>query len=212
MLEFFEDFKNDERVSAMIFDPSGLVVSIVYALPIAQKIKEAVDSGKTIIVRSDFMTSTDYLMASGASEISASTYSIIDIQGFGGARQYLKNFFEKFLITPRIYAAGDYKTGPESFLRDSMSDEAKVNLSFFEPLWKKWVDFVFANRGVDLQWVADESFKDIISGKTTPTTSALDWNFIDFQEEEEEKKHDMRLLPEAAKKIQVASGVHIAKK
>ena len=192
MLEFFEDFKNDERVSAMIFDPSGLGVSIVYALPIAQKIKEAVDSGKTIIVRSDFMTSTDYLMASGASEISASTYSIIDIQGFGGARQYLKNFFEKFLITPRIYAAGDYKTGPESFLRDSMSDEAKVNLSFFEPLWKKWVDFVFANRGVDLQWVADESFKDIISGKTTPTTSALDWNLIDFQEEEED--FDKRMI------------------
>ncbi len=192
MLEFFEDFKNDERVSAMIFDPSGLGVSIVYALPIAQKIKEAVDSGKTIIVRSDFMTSTDYLMASGASEISASTYSMIDIQGFGGARQYLKNFFEKFLITPRIYAAGDYKTGPESYLRDSMSDEAKVNLSFFEPLWKKWVDFVFANRGVDLQWVADESFKDIISGKTTPTTSALDWNLIDFQEEEED--FDKRMI------------------
>ena len=192
MLEFFEDFKNDERVSAMIFDPSGLGVSIVYALPIAQKIKEAVDSGKTIIVRSDFMTSTDYLMASGASEISASTYSIIDIQGFGGARQYLKNFFEKFLITPRIYAAGDFKTGPESYLRDSMSDEAKVNLSFFEPLWKKWVDFVFANRGVDLQWVADESFKDIISGKTTTTTSALDWNLIDFQEEEED--FDKRMI------------------
>ena len=192
MLQFFEDFKNDERVSAMIFDPSGLGVSIVYALPIAQKIKEAVDSGKTIIVRSDFMTSTDYLMASGASEISASTYSMIDIQGFGGARQYLKNFFEKFLITPRIYAAGDFKTGPESFLRDSMSDEAKVNLSFFEPLWKKWVDFVFANRGVDLQWVADEAFKDIISGKTTPTTSALDWNLIDFQEEEED--FDKRMI------------------
>ena len=41
MLDFFEDFKNDDRVSAMIFDPSGLGVSIVYALPIAQKIKEA---------------------------------------------------------------------------------------------------------------------------------------------------------------------------
>ena len=69
MLEFFEDFKNDDRVSAMIFDPSGLGVSIVYALPIAQKIKEAVDAGKEVIVRTDFMVATDYLLASGASEI-----------------------------------------------------------------------------------------------------------------------------------------------
>ncbi|GIS47091.1 MAG: hypothetical protein Ct9H90mP19_3280 [Gammaproteobacteria bacterium] len=55
MLEYFEDFKNDERVDAMIFDPSGLGVSIVYALPIAKKMKEAVDAGKEIVVRSDFL-------------------------------------------------------------------------------------------------------------------------------------------------------------
>ena len=46
LLDYFEDFKNDERVDAMIFDPSGLGVSIVYALPFAQKLKEAVDAGK----------------------------------------------------------------------------------------------------------------------------------------------------------------------
>ena len=192
MLDFFEDFKNDERVSAMIFDPSGLGVSIVYALPIAQKIKEAVDAGKEVIIRTDFMVSTDYLLASAGSEISTSTYSIIDIQGFGGARQYLKNFFEKFLITPRIYAAGDFKTGPESFLRDSMSEEAKENLAFYEPLWNKWKNFVMENRSVDMQWVADESFKDIISGKTTTKKAPLDWGLVDVIEEEDE--FDKRMI------------------
>ena len=185
MLEYFEDFKNDDRVSAMIFDTAGLGVSIVYALPIAQKIKEAVDAGKEIIVRTDYMIATDYLLASGASEISIPTYGVVDIQGFGGARQYLKNFFEKFLITPRIYAAGDFKTGPESFLRDSMSEEAKVNLAFYEPLWAKWKNFVFDNRGVDLQWIADESFKEIIDGTTTTKNASLDWGLVDVQEERE---------------------------
>ena len=192
MLDFFEDFKNDDRVSAMIFDPSGLGVSIVYALPIAKKIKEAVDAGKEVIIRTDFMVSTDYLLASAGSEISTSTYSIIDIQGFGGARQYLKNFFEKFLITPRIYAAGDFKTGPESFLRDSMSDEAKENLAFYEPLWNKWKNFVMENRNVDMQWVADESYKDLISGKTTTKKSGLDWGLVDVVEEDEE--FDLRMI------------------
>ena len=185
MLDYFEDFKNDDRVSAMIFDTAGLGVSIVYALPIAQKIKEAVGAGKEIIIRTDYMVTTDYLLASGASEISVPTYGVVDIQGFGGARQYLKNFFEKFLITPRIYAAGDFKTGPESYLRDSMSEEAKVNLAFYEPLWAKWKNFVFDNRGVDMQWIADESFKEIIDGTTTQKTAFLDWGLIDVQEEQE---------------------------
>ena len=131
------------------------------------------------------MVTSDYLLASGASEISVPTYGIVDIQGFGGARQYLKNFFEKFLITPRIYAAGDFKTGPESYLRDSMSEEAKVNLAFYEPLWAKWKNFVFENRGVDMQWIADESFKEIIDGTTTQKTAFLDWGLIDVQEERE---------------------------
>ena len=192
MLDYFEDFKNDDRVSAMIFDTAGLGVSIVYALPIAKKIKEAVDAGKEIIVRTDYMVTTDYLLASGASEISTSTYGVVDIQGFGGARQYLKNFFEKFLITPRIYAAGDFKTGPETFLRDSMSEEAKVNLAFYEPLWAKWKNFVFDNRGVDMQWIADESFKEIIDGTTTQKTAFLDWGLVDVQEERED--FDKRMI------------------
>lgn len=161
MLEYFEDFKNDERVDAMIFDPSGLGVSIVYALPIAKKMKEAVDAGKEIVVRSDFLTDGTYLLASTATEISVPTYSGISINGFGGARQYLKNFFEKFLITPRIFAAGDFKTGPEPYTSDRMSDEAKANLAFYDPLWKKWKDFVYENREIDLQWLADESYKQI---------------------------------------------------
>ena len=169
MLEYFEDFKNDERVDAMIFDPSGLGVSIVYALPIAKKMKEAVDAGKEIVVRSDFLTDGTYLLASTATEISVPTYSGISINGFGGARQYLKNFFEKFLITPRIFAAGDFKTGPEPYTSDRMSDEAKANLAFYDPLWKKWKDFVYENREIDLQWLADESYKQIIDGSVDPS-------------------------------------------
>ena len=185
MLDFFEDFKNDERVDAMIFDPSGLGVSIVYALPIAKKIKEAVDSGKEIVIRSDFLGNAGYLMASGGSEISMPTYSTVGISGFGGSQPYLKNFFEKFLITPRIFAAGDFKTGPESFTRSSMSDEAKENLAFYEPLWTKWKDFVYQNREVDMQWIADESYKQIISNEVKELGANVVWGLIDLNEEDE---------------------------
>ena len=185
MLQYFEDFKNDERVNAMIFDPSGLGVSIVYALPIARKIKEAVDSGKEIIVRSDFLTDSTYLLASAASEISVPTYNGISINGFGGSQQYLKNFFEKFLITPRIIAAGDFKTGPEPYTSDRMSDEARANLAFYDPLWSKWKDFVYENREVDLQWIADESYKEIINGSVNTLEMVKVWGLVDVIEEQD---------------------------
>ena len=73
-----------------------------------------------------------------------------------------------------------------------MSDEAKENLAFYEPLWNKWKNFVMENRNVDMQWVADESYKDLISGKTTTKKSGLDWGLVDVVEEDEE--FDLRMI------------------
>ena len=73
-----------------------------------------------------------------------------------------------------------------------MSEEAKVNLAFYEPLWAKWKNFVYENRNVDMQWIADESFQEIIDGTTTPRNAAMDWGMIDFQEEEED--FDKRMI------------------
>ena len=92
--------------------------------------KEAVDAGKEIVVRSDFLTDGTYLLASTATEGSVPTYSGISINGFGG-QTIFKNFFENF-NNSRIFAAGDFKTGPEPYTSDRMSDEAKANLAFYD--------------------------------------------------------------------------------
>ena len=192
LLKFFDDFTNDENVSSMIFDPSGLSMPINYVMPLAEKIKGAVESGKEIIVRAEFLNDVSYVLAASASEISAPYYSFFSINGFGGTREYYKNFFEKFLITPRIIAAGDFKTGPESFTRDSMSEEAKLNLEFYKPLWSKYKTFVKEARNVDMQWIADESYKDLISNKVSEWDAALEWGLIDVMEEEDD--FDERML------------------
>jgi len=192
MIKFFEDFKNDENVDAMIFDPSGLDIQIPYVLAIAEKIKEAVDAGKEIVVRSDYLGDVSYILASAGSEISSQTYSAIIIDGFGGPREYYKNFLNKFLITPRIFAAGDFKTGPEQFTRDSMSEEAKVNLEFYTPLWGKFKSFVQEQRGIDLQWIADDAWEQLVNGEVDEWTAALDWGLVDVIEEDDD--FDARMI------------------
>ncbi len=192
MIKFFEDFKNDENVDAMIFDPSGLGIQIPYVLAIAEKIKEAVDAGKEIVVRSDYLGDISYILASAGSEISSQTYSAIMIDGFGGPREYYKNFLNKFLITPRIFAAGDFKTGPEQFTRDSMSEEAKVNLEFYTPLWGKFKSFVQEQRDIDLQWIADDAWEQLVNGEVDEWTAALDWGLVDVIEEDDD--FDARMI------------------
>ena len=48
LLKFFDDFTNDENVN--LGGPSGLSMPINYVMPLAEKIKGAVESGKEIII------------------------------------------------------------------------------------------------------------------------------------------------------------------
>ena len=189
LVDFFEKFKEDEKVSGMIFDPSGLQISSAYAIPLAKKIKEAAQAGKEIIIRAESLSiygDTSYLLSSGATEISASKYSAFALDGFTSTRLYQKDFFEKFLLTPRVFTAGDWKTGPEDWTRSNMSQEQKDNSYYIDRFWNAYKNFVKETRDVDLQWYADESYKDLIAGNVSFENANLEWNIIDYQEEEDD--------------------------
>ena len=99
---------------------------------------------------------------------------------------YQKDFFEKFLLTPRVFTAGDWKTGPEDWTRSNMSQEQKDNSYYINRAWNVYKNFVKETRDVDLQWYADESYKDLIAGNVSFENSNLEWNIIDYQEEEDD--------------------------
>ena len=199
LVNFFEKFKEDEKVSGMIFDPSGLQISSAYAIPLAKKIKEAAQAGKEIIIRAESLSiygDTAYLLSSGANEISASKYSAFALDGFTSTRFYQKDFFEKFLLTPRVFTAGDWKTGPEDWTRSNMSQEQKDNSYYIDRFWNAYKNFVKETRDVDLQWYADESYKDLIAGNVSFENANLEWNIIDYQEEEARQEKKSEEAPE----------------
>ena len=197
LMQFFEDFKNDDRVSGMIFDPTGMSIASSYAINLANLIKDVVDSGKEVVVRGVYWNDTSYLIASGASEISARVIGGLpdnnfNINGFGGSSLYLKDFFEKFLITPRIVVGGEFKTGPETFLRSDMSDEQKSNLYYINEMWQKYKDIVQANRSVDLQDYADNLYRNLIDGEYSFEEIPLEFGLVDALEARDE--FDERML------------------
>jgi len=73
-----------------------------------------------------------------------------------------------------------------------MSEEEKENRKFIYRWWDKYKEFVMENRNVDLQWIADESYSDLISGETKFANSSLEWGLIDVMEETED--FDKRMI------------------
>ena len=62
--------------------------------------------------------------------------------GFSRVRQHQKDF-ENIKVNMNVYAAGDFKSGPEGYTRNNMSETDKLAwLEFITPVWEnikqKW--------------------------------------------------------------------------
>ena len=89
-------------------------------------------------------------MASQATEIilEKDTYEPVLPFGFSRVRLYQKDFFENIKVNMNVYAAGDYKSGPEGYTRNDMSETDRL----------AWLDFVTPfGKNIKAKWRLGEA-------------------------------------------------------
>jgi len=142
--EFLKIIKNagtDDDLKAIYLDVDGLSAYYTSALKIADALYEARENGKEIIAFTSGLGTTGYLMASQATEIilEKDTYEPVLPFGFSRVRLYQKDFFENIKVNMNVYAAGDFKSGPEGYTRNDMSETDRFAwLEFITPIWEKY--------------------------------------------------------------------------
>ena len=164
-LEFFlKVIKNagkDDDLKAIYVDVDDLSAYYTSALKIADALYEARENGKEIIAFTSGLGTTGYLMVSQATEIilEKDSYESVLPFGFSRVRQYQKDFFENIKVDMNVYAAGDFKSGPEGFTRNDMSETDKLAwLEFVTPVWEKYKSKMETGRGFEsgkIQYIGD---------------------------------------------------------
>tara|TARA_B110000444_G_scaffold4087_1_gene3805 strand:+ start:117 stop:1961 length:1845 start_codon:yes stop_codon:yes gene_type:complete len=164
-LEFFlKVIKNagkDDDLKAIYVDVDDLSAYYTSALKIADALYEARENGKEIIAFTSGLGTTGYLMVSQATEIilEKDSYESVLPFGFSRVRQYQKDFFENIKVNMNVYAAGDFKSGPEGFTRNDMSETDKLAwLEFVTPVWEKYKSKMETGRGFEsgkIQYIGD---------------------------------------------------------
>ena len=100
-------------------------------------------------------------MASQATEIilEKDTYEPVLPFGFSRVRLYQKDFFENIKVNMNVYAAGDFKSGPEGYTRNDMSETDRFAwLEFITPIWEKYKSKMEIGRGFEsgrIQYIGD---------------------------------------------------------
>ena len=161
ILKVISNAGTDDDLKAIYLDVDGLRAYYTSALKIADALYKARENGKEIIAYTSGLGTTNYLIASQATEIilEKDAYGSVLPFGFSRVRQYQKDFFENIKVDMNVYAAGDFKSGPEGYTRNDMSETDRLAwVEFVTPVWEKYKSKMEIGRGFDsgtIQYIGD---------------------------------------------------------
>ena len=140
----------DERITSIVMRLDGLSYGGISKMQeIAEALQVFRESGKKIYAVGDFYTQDQYWLAAQADEIYLNPMGGVDLEGYGLYRNYYKQALEKLDIDFHVFRVGEYKSGPEHWIRNTMSDEAKQsNQSWLDQLWGVYVATVAERRSL----------------------------------------------------------------
>ncbi len=192
LLDVLNNAAQDENLDAIYINVSELAMYYASAFEIANAVKDIKDNGKRIIAYGENLGNNAYLISSQADEIILNKYGQISSFGFSRKREYVKDLYENIKLNQHVFIAGEWKTAPEPFTRNDMSEEDKNAWNdFAEPLWNKMTTYIEDARELPYGTLQDygDSFWQLTQEEPEISQTALKIGLVDKVFTEEELRH-----------------------
>ena len=150
LLDVLNNAAEDENLSAVYVNVSELGMYWSSAFKIAEAVRSIRDSGKRVIAYAEQFNNNSYLISSQANEVLINEYGQVSAFGFSRKREYMKDLYKNLKLNYNVFTAGDFKSGPEPYTRDSMSENDKLAWNeFANPMWAKMTDMMEEARNLE---------------------------------------------------------------
>lgn len=183
LLEVLNNAATDENLSAVYVNVTELGMYYASAFEIANAVKNIRDNGKRVIAYGENYGNQAYLISSQANEIILNKYGQLSSFGFSRKREYVKDLYKNIKLNQHVFVAGEWKTGPEPFTRNNMSEEDKAQWNDFAvPLWQKMTDLMENGRNLTdgtMQEYGDGFWKLALS-EPEVSQIAFNWGLVDY--------------------------------
>ncbi len=192
LIEVLSNAAIDDELAAVYVNVSELGMYYASAFEIANAVKNIKDSGKRVIAYGQNYGNNAYLISSQANEIILNKYGQISSFGFSRKREYVKDLYKNIKLNQHVFIAGEWKTAPEPFTRNDMSEEDKNAWNdFAEPLWNKMTTYIENARDLPYGTLQDygDSFWQLAIEEPEASQSALKKGLVDKVFTVEELRH-----------------------
>jgi len=129
LVELKEAIRNaqvDDRVKGILLDGGIAPASFAQLREIRKALQAFKDSGKFIINYSYFLSESGYYTASVSDEIYVHPSGGMEFNGLSATAVFFTDMFDKIGVKPEIFRVGEFKSAVEPFLRNSMSEENRL--------------------------------------------------------------------------------------
>ncbi len=164
VVDAFEFAKNDDRITAVHLDLSGLGGGGLSKLrTIAGAIEDFRTSGKPVIATADIYSQAAYHLAAHADNVYMHPEGLVFVRGYGGYRTYYKDAIDKLRLDWNVFRVGTHKSFVEPYTRMDMSPEDRESRTrLIDQFWAMYLDDVETARGLTAGTV-DEFVQNMVA-------------------------------------------------
>lgn len=106
-------------------------------------------SGKWIVAYADQYSQSSYYLASVSDKIWLNPQGMVDWHGLASQPYYLKDLLEKFGVKVQLAKVGAYKSAPETYTSDHMSEPNREQITaYITGIWDNMLNDVSASRKI----------------------------------------------------------------
>ncbi len=141
----------DDRIRGIYIEPQFLSAGYSSLQEIRDAVIDFKSSGKFVHAYGEYISEADYYLVSVADSIYLNPQGSLEFNGLTAGVTFFKGLFDKLEIEPEIFRVGEYKSFVEPFIRKSMSEENRRQLTeLITSVHDTYLQNVSATRGISV--------------------------------------------------------------
>lgn len=150
--------KTDSRIKGIYLEPLYLAAGYASLQEIRDAILDFKESGKFVYAYGEYVSESDYYVASVADSLFINPTGAIEFNGLSANITFYKGLFEKLDIEPEIFRVGAFKSYVEPYMRKNMSDENRLQYSsLLISVYDTYLENVSESTGITINELNDIS-------------------------------------------------------
>lgn len=170
VLKAIKNAKTDDNIKGISINADFIIAGNTQLDNIREALKDFKKSGKFVYFYGNNVTQSAYYVGSVADKVFLNPMGVVDLKGLATEVVFLKDFTDKYGIEMEVLRHGSFKAAVEPYMRNSISDENKEQLSvLLNDLWGNISKNIVADRkmsSAEFKVIADSLYGVIPENNT----------------------------------------------